>query len=126
MFNDTELRNACLAGGNTITVSTGEPNTNLTVKILTKHMACFKFHISFFLSVLNSSIPNIQFPKNQTHYTYMWRPYGPGPVRTQKIFMRGGFIQRHMVVIYIWCALFVTLQFDVIFMCPNQRFREIC
>jgi len=30
--------------------------------------------------------------------------------RTQKIFM-GGFIQWHMVVICIWCALFVTSQF---------------
>ena len=32
-----------------------------------------------------------------------------------------GFIQRHMVVICIWCELFVTSQFDVIFMFPNQR-----
>jgi len=47
--------------------------------------------------------------------------------RRQKIFM-GGFIQWHVVVISIciWCALFVTSQFDVIFMFPNQRFREIC
>jgi len=37
-----------------------------------------------------------------------------------------GFIQWLMVVIYIWCALFVTSQFDVIFTFPNQRFREIC
>jgi len=37
--------------------------------------------------------------------------------RTQKIFMGG---QGHMVV--IWCALFVTSHFDVIFMFPNQRF----
>jgi len=36
-----------------------------------------------------------------------------------------GFIQWHMVVICIWCALFVTSQFDVIFMFPKQRFREI-
>jgi len=28
--------------------------------------------------------------------------------------------QGHMVV--IWCALFVTSHFDVIFMFPNQRF----
>jgi len=34
---------------------------------------------------------------------------------TQKIFMRV-FIQWQMVVICIWCALFVTSQFDVIFM----------
>jgi len=50
---------------------------------------------------------------------------GCGQWRTQKIFM-GGFIQWHMVVICIWCALFITLQFDVIFMLPNQPFREIC
>jgi len=31
-----------------------------------------------------------------------------------------------MVVICIWCALFVTSQFDFIFMIPNQHFREIC
>jgi len=29
------------------------------------------------------------------------------------------------VVICIWCALFVTSQFDVIFMFPNQRFGEV-
>jgi len=38
----------------------------------------------------------------------------------------GGFIQWHMVVIYIWCALFVTSQFEVIFMFPNQRFGKVC
>jgi len=31
--------------------------------------------------------------------------------RTQKIFI-GGFIHWHMLVIYIWCALFVTSYFD--------------
>ena len=31
-----------------------------------------------------------------------------------------------MVVICIWCALFVTSQFDVIFMFPNQRFGGVC
>jgi len=46
-------------------------------------------------------------------------------LRTQKIFMRG-FIQWHTVVICIWCALFVTSQFDVIFMFPKQRFGEVC
>jgi len=38
----------------------------------------------------------------------------------------GGFIQWHMLVICIWCALFATSQFDVIFMFPNQRFGEVC
>jgi len=36
-----------------------------------------------------------------------------------------GFIQWYMVVICIRCALFVTSQFDVIFMFPNQRFGEV-
>jgi len=38
----------------------------------------------------------------------------------------GAFIQWHMVVICIWGALFVTSQFDVIFMFPNQGFGEVC
>jgi len=41
-------------------------------------------------------------------------------------FSWGCFIQWHMVVICIWCALFVTLQFYVIFMFPHQRFCEVC
>ena len=39
-------------------------------------------------------------------------------------FHGGCLVQGHMVV--IWCALFVTSQFDVIFMFPNQRFGEVC
>ena len=38
----------------------------------------------------------------------------------------GGFNQWHLVVICIWCALFVTSQLDVRFMFANQLFREIC
>jgi len=38
----------------------------------------------------------------------------------------GGFIQWRMMAIYIWCALFVTSQFDVMFMFPNQRFGVVC
>jgi len=40
-------------------------------------------------------------------------------LRTQKIFI-GGFIQLHMVVICIWCALFVTSQFDVMFILSSE------
>jgi len=46
-------------------------------------------------------------------------PGGRCQQRTQKIFM-GGFIQWHMVVICVWCALFVTSQFDVIFMFSSE------
>jgi len=37
----------------------------------------------------------------------------------------GWLVQGHMVVICIWCSLFVTSQFDVISMFPNQRFGEV-
>ena len=37
------------------------------------------------------------------------------PAAYAENFRGGGFIQRHMVVICIWCALFVTSQFDAIF-----------
>jgi len=42
-----------------------------------------------------------------------------------EIFYGGGFIQWHMVDICIWCALFLTSQFDVIVMFPKQRFGEV-
>ena len=45
--------------------------------------------------------------------------------RTQKIFI-GGVVKGHMVAICIWCALFVTSLFDLIYMFPNQRFGEVC
>ena len=51
-------------------------------------------------------------------------PDGERQWRTQKISW-GGFIQWNMVVICL-CAVFVTSQFDVIFMFPNQRFGEVC
>jgi len=41
-------------------------------------------------------------------------------------FSWGVLVQGHMVVICIWCTLFVTPQFDVISMFPNQRFGEVC
>ena len=41
-------------------------------------------------------------------------------------FHGGGLVQGHMVVICIWCALFVTSQYDVISLFPNQRFGEVC
>ena len=41
-------------------------------------------------------------------------------------FHEGVLVQDHMVVICIWCTLFVTSQFDVMSMFPNQRFGEVC
>jgi len=40
-------------------------------------------------------------------------------------FHGGIFIQWYNVVICIWCPLFVTSQFDVMFMFPNQRFGDV-
>jgi len=51
------------------------------------------------------------------------RWYNTAQWRTQKIFM-GGFNRWHVVVICIWCALFVTSQFGAIVMSTNQRFGE--
>jgi len=48
------------------------------------------------------------------------------PSGVRRKFSWGGFIQWHMVVICLWCAVFVTSRFDVIFMFPNQRFGEVC
>jgi len=48
------------------------------------------------------------------------------PVAYAENFHGGEFIQWLTVVICIWCALFVTSQFDVMFMFPNQRFGEVC
>jgi len=45
--------------------------------------------------------------------------------RTQKIFIGVGLVKGHMVVICIWCALFVTSQFDIISIFPNQRFGKV-
>ena len=50
----------------------------------------------------------------------------PQPVAYAENFRGGGLVQGHMVGICIWCALFVTSQFDVISMFPNQRFGEVC
>ena len=44
--------------------------------------------------------------------------------RTQKIFMGGSVIQWLILVICIWCMLFVTSQFEIILIFPNQRFGE--
>jgi len=40
-------------------------------------------------------------------------------------FSWGGFIQWQRVVICICCALFVTSQFDLIVLFPNQRFSQV-
>jgi len=52
-FNDTELRNASLAGRNTIVISTGETNKNVTVKVWKNTWPTSTLHL-FFCDVLNS------------------------------------------------------------------------
>jgi len=42
------------------------------------------------------------------------------PVAYTENFHGGAFIQWQMVVICIWCVLFVTSQFDVIFMFSSE------
>jgi len=50
----------------------------------------------------------------------------PNTVAYAENFHGGSFFQWHMGVIRIWCALFVTSQFGVIFMFSNQCFGEVC
>jgi len=52
-----------------------------------------------------------------------WEGHNASGVRRK--FSWGGFIQWHRVVICICCALFVTSQFEVIVLFPNQRFSEV-
>ena len=59
-------------------------------------------------------------PQASAKYNY------PGQWRMQKFFYVGRFNQWHMVDICIWCALFVTSQFDVIVMFTKQCFGEFC
>jgi len=59
------------------------------------------------------------FPRNESDRT------GLSSVAYAENFHEGGFIQWHRVVICICCALFVTSQFDVIVLFPNQRFSEV-
>jgi len=47
------------------------------------------------------------------------------PVAYAENFHGGVLVQGHVVVICIWCSLFVTSQFDAISMFPNQRFGEL-
>ena len=47
------------------------------------------------------------------------------PSGVRRKFSWGGFIQWHMVVICIWCTLFVTSEFEVIFTFTNQRCGEV-
>jgi len=50
--------------------------------------------------------------------------YHDGSVEYAEKIHGGEFIQSQMVVICIWCVLFVTSKFDVIFMFPSQHFGE--
>ena len=64
------------------------------------------------------------FYKSSFFLNYSTLLYGDSSVRRN--FSWGGFVQWHRVFICIWCALFVTSQFDVIVLFPNQRFGEVC
>ena len=53
-------------------------------------------------------------------------PWGQSAAVVYAENFHGAFIQWHIVVICIGCAMFVTSQFDVVFMFPNQRLGEVC
>jgi len=71
-FNDMALCIASLAGGNTIAISTGETNKNVTVKFLKKHMTSSTLH--FFSSLCSTAAPktyNFLKTKHTTHRAYV-------------------------------------------------------
>ena len=72
-FNDTALCIACLAGGNTIVISRGETNKNVTVKFLKKHMTYVNF-ASFSSSLCSTAAPKTYHflkTKHTTHRAYV-------------------------------------------------------
>jgi len=72
-FNDKELCKACLAGGNTTAISTGETNKNGTVRFLKKHMAYVNF-TSLFSSLCSTVAPkiyNFLKTKHTAHIAYV-------------------------------------------------------
>jgi len=62
---------ACLAG-TPLLISTGEPTKNVTVKFFAKNIAYVKFHISFFLSVLNSFLKTKHTSKDVVLTKKLW------------------------------------------------------
>jgi len=70
-FNCTKLRNTCLAGGNTIVISTGETNKNVTVKFLKKHVAYVNFTY-LFSSLCSTRVPKIYDFLKPKHTTHIW------------------------------------------------------
>jgi len=71
-FNDTELCSckACVAGGNTIVISTGVTNKNVTVKFLKKHMAYVNF-TSLFSLLYSTVAPKIYYFLKIKHITHI-------------------------------------------------------
>jgi len=71
-FNDSELCNECMAGGNTTAISTGATNKNVTVKFLKKHVAYVNFTSPFssLYSTVAPKIYNFLKTKHTTHIAY--------------------------------------------------------
>ena len=94
-----------------------------TIKFETKRCQMQRwvaFHYQDTRTCYSSSLKNLPSP---THL-----PRSPDIVYNgvRRKFSWGGFTQWHVMVICIWCAPFLTSQFDVIFMFPNQHFGEVC
>jgi len=70
----------------------------------------------------------VQTPSHRVHRTKQTVECRPGiptilwpcTIGVRRKFSWGGFVQWHIVVIFIWCGLFVTSQFDVVFMFPSK------
>jgi len=67
-------------------------------------------------------VTNITITSRSNFLLFAHLSYHKGTVEYVEKFHGGEFIQSQLVVICIWCVLFVTSKFDVIFMFPSQYF----
>jgi len=68
--NKFSFTKQCLAGGNTIVISKGETNKNITVKVLKRHMAYVNF-THLFSSLCSTVAPKIYNFLKTKHTTYI-------------------------------------------------------
>ena len=63
---------------------------------------------------------------DQTAIFFWWFQPVFSSCGVRRKFSWGGLVHGRMVAICIWCALFVTAQFYITSMFPNQHFGEVC
>ena len=96
---------------------------HISIQVCTFHDGCEQ---GIDQQIFNRKAISRKITHPQSLFKYVFSYTMQGPVAYAENFHGGRFIQWHIVVICLWCVLFVTSQFDVIFTFPNQRFGEVC